>query len=348
MDELELLVQAVRKSPKYRDVCPDVVRNVGARELAARRNSRQPRHSAETAERSPAEPCRERRAEYRDAGCSPANYAGWGSDSDSGERGTEYRLRDAVKATKNKLHQVGGAYWDAADYAGWLDQLRSAAKAGSESRHSASPAKNAGRSTGSAERSSGERGTEYRGELRRICWEAMKHHSSTRERLLILDQFYTRTLAGLPPPQVVLDIACGLNPLAISWMPFPPDVEYYAYDMYDDLANFLNAFMGIAGVQGHAEACDVSACPPTRRADLALILKTLPCLEQLDRLAGARLLEAVQAEHLLVSFPVRSLGGRDKRMLQNYEAHFQELLWGKPWAVQRFEFPSELAFLIHK
>jgi 16S rRNA (guanine(1405)-N(7))-methyltransferase len=176
----------------------------------------------------------------------------------------------------------------------------------------------------------------------------MKYHSSTRERLPILDQFYARVLAGLPPPQVVLDLACGLNPLAIWWMPFPPGVEYYAYDMYLDLASFLNEFMGIAGVRGQAEACDVSACPPTRRADLALILKTLPCLEQLDKLAGSRLLEAVQADHLLVSFPVRSLGGRDKKMLQNYEARFQELLRGKPWAVQRFEFSSELAFLIHK
>jgi 16S rRNA (guanine(1405)-N(7))-methyltransferase len=251
---------------------------------------------------------------------------------------------------------------DGADYAGWLDQLLNAARAGNEPRRSAesaerSPAKDAGRlaSAGRGERpergcssDSGERGTEYRSELRRICWEAMKHHSSTRERLPILDQFYTRVLAGLPPPQVVLDIACGLNPLAISWMPFAPGVEYYAYDMYDDLATFLNAFMGIAGVQGHAEACDVSACPPTRRADLALLLKTLPCVEQLDKLAGARLLEAIRANHLLVSFPVRSLGGRDKRMLQNYEAHFQELLLGKPWSVQRFEFSSELAFLIRK
>jgi 16S rRNA (guanine(1405)-N(7))-methyltransferase len=275
MDELELLIEAVGKSPKYRNVCPDVVRNVGARELAARSN-----------------------------------------------------LRDAVKATKNKLHQAGGAYLDAADYAGWLDAMRSVARSGNAPRRPL---------TG-----------EYRDALRRVCLEVMKCHSSTRERLPILDQFYARVLAGLPPPQVVLDVACGLNPLAIWWMPFPPGVQYYAYDMYLDLASFLNEFMGIAGVRGQAEACDVSTCPPTRRADLALILKTLPCLEQLDKLAGSRLLEAVQAEHLLVSFPVRSLGGRDKKMLQNYEARFQELLRGKPWAVQRFEFSSELAFLIHK
>jgi len=284
MDELDLLVQAIGKSPKYRNVCADVVRNVGARELAARRN--------------------------------------W---------------KDAVKATKNRLHQVGGAYWDTPishAQGAWLRQMRSAVETGD-------PA-----------------------ELRRICAEAMAHHSSTRERLTVLDQFYVQTLAGLPPPRVVLDIACGLNPLALPWMPFAPlrtlpfspletgllspDVHYYAYDMYTDLAGFLNEFLEIAGVQGQAEACDVIQSPPTRRAGLALLLKAVPCAEQQDRLAGARLLETLQAEHLLVSFPVRSLGGRDKGMLDNYEAHVQELVRDKPWSVQRFEFSTELAFLIHK
>jgi 16S rRNA (guanine(1405)-N(7))-methyltransferase len=58
--------------------------------------------------------------------------------------------------------------------------------------------------------------------------------------------------------------------------------------------------------------------PPTQHADLALILKTLPCLEQLDKTAGQWLLEAVNVDYLLLSFPVYSLGGRDKHMLENY------------------------------
>jgi len=49
--------------------------------------------------------------------------------------------------------------------------------------------------------------------------------------------------------------------------------------------------------------------PPTQHADLALILKTLPCLEQLDKTAGQWLLEAVNVDYLLLSFPVYSLGG---------------------------------------
>jgi 16S rRNA (guanine(1405)-N(7))-methyltransferase len=131
-------------------------------------------------------------------------------------------------------------------------------------------------------------------------------------------------------------------------MPFGPDVQYYAYDIYSDMVGFLNDFMSVANVQGKAESRDVTQSPPTRRADLALILKSLPCIEQLDKSAGARLLEATNADHLLISFPVRSLSGKDKGMPQTYEKRFWELMAGKGWSVQRFEFSTELAFLVSK
>lgn len=228
-------------------------------------------------------------------------------------------LKEAIKATKNKLHQVGAAYLAGRmEYDLWLDGLRTAAASGD------------------------------RQCFLQVCQEVMKRHSSTRERVDILDEFYALTLASLSGIRTVLDIACGLNPLAIPWMPLDRNLEYYAYDMYTDMVAFLGQFLGLAGVRGQAEARDVSRFPPTRRADLALILKSLPCVEQLDRSASVRLLEATNADHLLISFPVRSLGGREKGMARSYEQQFLELLAGKPWAVRRFEFGSELAFLVSK
>jgi len=35
-------------------------------------------------------------------------------------------------------------------------------------------------------------------------------------------------------------------------------------------------------------------------------------------------------------------------MLQNYETHFRQLIDGRSWHIQRFEFASELAFLVSK
>jgi 16S rRNA (guanine(1405)-N(7))-methyltransferase len=228
-------------------------------------------------------------------------------------------LKEAIKATKNKLHQVGGAYLSPAmEYGRWEKRLSAGAQSGDPV------------------------------EMRAACVAVMQAHSSTRERLPILDAFYSQTLVGLPAVHTVLDIACGLNPLARPWMPLPEDVLYFAYDMYADMLEFVARFFQIAGVHGEAQARDIVESPPQQSADLALLLKALPCLEQLDRSAGLRLLDAINAPYLLVSFPARSLGGRHKGMAENYEAHFWELIAGRPWGVQRFEFATELAFLVCK
>jgi 16S rRNA (guanine(1405)-N(7))-methyltransferase len=228
-------------------------------------------------------------------------------------------LKEAIKATKNKLHQIGGAYLGGeAHYAVWLNELKTAVQSGNRQR------------------------------LLQTCTRIMSHHSSTRERLPILDQFYTIILADLPPIHSVIDIACGLHPLAIPWMPLAVPVQYYAYDIYQNMIDFLNEAMTLLSVEGYALARDVIHSCPTQKVDLAFILKAIPCLEQVDKSAGSRLLEAINANYLVVSFPAHSLGGRKKGMVTHYDARFQELVADKRWPIKRFAFPTELVFLIVK
>jgi len=241
-------------------------------------------------------------------------------------------LKEAIKATKNKLHQVAGAYLDEPRYDAWLIELRAAYAEGEEA--------------AAQER--------RRAALRRV----MARHASTRERLPILDQVYAETLAGIGPIRSVLDIACGLNPLALSWLPLAEDAEYVACDIYGDMMAFLGGYFaleaahGRPGLRGLAETRDVIAAPPERHADLALILKAIPCLEQIDKSAGERLLRATRADHLLVSFPAHSLGGRQKGMLGAYEARFHDLMAqtgiGVRATITRHQFATELAFLISR
>jgi 16S rRNA (guanine(1405)-N(7))-methyltransferase len=227
-------------------------------------------------------------------------------------------FKEAVKATKNKLHQVGGAYLtEKHDYAAWLSELTRLAH--SEDRES------------------------FLAYLKTI----MNHHASTRERLPILEQFYGAILAELPPVRSVLDIACGLNPLALPWMPFAGPVEYCACDIYHDMVDFLNQFMALLPVQGQAEVRDVIQDCPTRAADLAFVLKTIPCLEQVDKTAGSRLLHTINARYIVISFPIHSLGGRARGMQTHYATSFHALL-DPAWSVKRLEFATELAFVVTK
>ncbi len=228
-------------------------------------------------------------------------------------------LKEAIKFTKNKLHQVGGAYQTGAPrYSVWLDELKFAKRSANEER--------------------------FLG----VCKWIMQYHSSTRERLPILENFYNTIFDNLPPINSVIDIACGLHPLAIPWMPLKEHVQYFAYDIYEDMIAFLNESLVLMPVQGSAKVSDVIHSCPSQKADVAFILKVIPCLEQVDKSAGLRLFESINADHLVVSFPARSLGGKDKGMATNYESRLYKQVEHKPWLIQRFEFPGELVFLVHK
>lgn len=230
-------------------------------------------------------------------------------------------LKAAVKATKSKLHQVGGAYQrEKINYADWQKELCQL--------------------EGSIENP----------DLGAFCLRMMEQHTSTRERLSFLEEFYTETLASLAPIHSVLDVGCGLNPLAIPWMPLAEGFEYYGIDIYQDMADFLNQFFSHLLIQGSASVHNLvqDVGVQYHKTQLALLLKIIPCLEQLDKSVGALLLEKIPAEHLLVSFPARSLGGRTKGMVQYYESHFFEMVDGKSWRIERFEFTNELVFLIHR
>lgn len=229
------------------------------------------------------------------------------------------RFKETVKAVRSKLHQVSGAYqMEAMALERWragLDALP---------RDPQDPA------------------------LRSLCRQVMAQHASTRERLPILDEFYSRLLGDLGPIHSLLDIACGLNPFALPWMPLAGDAPYYGCDVFGDLVELGDTFRAHLRRPGEVRLCNLAQEMPPQRVQVALALKTLPCLEQLDKTLSLRLLNGLQADYLLVSFPARSLGGRARGMPQNYAARFAELVAGQPWQIERFDFASELVFLIKK
>lgn len=223
--------------------------------------------------------------------------------------------KETVKAVRNKLHQIGSAYQEKKiDYT----QLKSELLALPHS-----PGDNA---------------------VKAFCLRAMRDHASTRERLEFLGEFYAQILTGLEPIQTLMDLACGLNPLALGWLPLAADAQVQVCDIYTDMTDFLNTFFTHVGIDGKAFPCDLTQNVPNQPVQVALLLKTIPCLEQVDKTIGRRLLTSIPAEHLIVSFPVQSLGGRGKGMRLNYNQHFNEIINGLPFTVQRFDFSTELVF----
>jgi 16S rRNA (guanine(1405)-N(7))-methyltransferase len=231
------------------------------------------------------------------------------------ELATRRSLREAVKETKSRLHQVAGAFLERSPrYVDWLEQLRAASP---EQR----PA---------------------------LCRGLMANHASTRERLPQLEAFYAAIFAQLPPVNRLLDVACGLNPLAAPWMPLAPGALYFACDLYADMGAFLGAALPLLGVQAETAVCDLSVGAPPWEADVALVLKTLPVLEHLRRGAGQALLRELRAATLVVSFPTRSLGGRNVGMAAAYTGQIQTIAEAEGWPLSTLEFANELVFVMRK
>ncbi|MDY6866890.1 MAG: hypothetical protein SVT56_03135 [Chloroflexota bacterium] len=227
--------------------------------------------------------------------------------------------KGAVKDVRSKLHQVGGAYFRRnIDFE---------------------------KSTTSLDKTSNDITSD---EVKRFCRDQMKGHASTAERLPILEDFFKTTLAPIAPVTSVVDLACGLNPLAIPWIPLVEGFAYQACDIYLDMMNFLQYFFDHFSINGRIFTCDIIDNLPDESTQVAFLLKSMPCLEQLDKDIGSHLLEKINAEHILVSFPVRSLGGRKKGMPDFYRQHFYEIVDGKSWIIQEFEFTTELVFLVSK
>jgi 16S rRNA (guanine(1405)-N(7))-methyltransferase len=225
-------------------------------------------------------------------------------------------LKELVKATRRGLHQVSAAFEQEPDYEAAYRRLAAAYAGGSQA------------------------------EIRAACRAALALHSSTRERLPILDEFYPRLWERTGVPASILDLGCGLNPLSLPWMDLPAGARYEAFDVDAPGIEFVNRYLSLAGLEPLARWQDVLAEPPGAPAGVALLFKSGPSLERQEKGATGRLLDAIQARYVVVSYAVASLGGRDKGMVAHYRGRFLAMAREKGWAVEELLFPTEMVFIV--
>jgi 16S rRNA (guanine(1405)-N(7))-methyltransferase len=184
--------------------------------------------------------------------------------------------------------------------------------------------------------------------IKTACRNLMYTHLSTRERLPVLDRFYKDIFAVTGRPSRILDLACGLNPLAFPWMELPVlETDFVAYDIHEPRINFLNHYFILQGLPPLAFVHDIALEPPREGGDIALFLKEMPRFERNYSGGGRALLEALDVRWLVVSFPTISThGGRN--LTNRYRAFFNELIDSTGWPVTELLFDTELVFCVEK
>jgi 16S rRNA (guanine(1405)-N(7))-methyltransferase len=210
-------------------------------------------------------------------------------------------VRSAARAARAKLHQVYGAYLAPRDLAA------------AERRLGALPA------------------SASKDDIAAAAREILERHASSAERLAFMESAYQAIFelaGGAERVESVLDLACGLHPLALPWMGLSPRTQYLACDLDTRLTAVIGTFLERWGQAGRAWTHDLLSrpLPPEARGDVVLLLKTLPCLERQERGASLRLLQSLDARLIVLSFPAHSLGGREKGMREQYDAFARELV----------------------
>ena len=183
--------------------------------------------------------------------------------------------------------------------------------------------------------------------LRAACLAAMRHHASTRERTDHLDTFYPEIWRHAGIPASIMDLGCGLGPLALPWMGVG-DARYTAVDVDAGTLGVVRSFLQAVRQPHRIDARDLVTDQPTDVADVALLLKLVTTLDRQDPDAAARLLGVVRARHAVVSFAARSLGGRGGARERTYRHRLDRLVAesGRVREVTEASVANELVFVL--
>ena len=225
-------------------------------------------------------------------------------------------IRETEERAHRKLHQIYGAY-----FAGW--------QAGDIEKALTELARNPAA-------------------LRETARSMLSAHASGRERLAVMDRWYPALWEITGPPRRIFDAGCGLHPFALPWLGLATDIEYVAWDIDERMNGWLNRFFAAAGYpQARAECRDILLEMPPQHFDVAFCMKLLPCLEQQEAGCSRRLRMEIPADFLVVTFPVRSLGGRAKGMRGHYAEQYADVL-AAAGSVQSLDAADELVYVIDR
>jgi hypothetical protein len=146
----------------------------------------------------------------------------------------------------------------------------------------------------------------------------LKSHSSTRER--IEDYDYIKSIIKKLNPKSILDLGCGLNPLAIG----EKNIVYYAYDIKNEDIQTVSDFFAKNKIEGYAIQGDITIINEFPKTDICLIFKVLDILPG-DRYENSKnILNKLKSKKILVSFATTTLSG--KKMNSPRRFWFEKLL----------------------
>ncbi|OGD78181.1 hypothetical protein A2368_01475 [Candidatus Collierbacteria bacterium RIFOXYB1_FULL_49_13] len=166
--------------------------------------------------------------------------------------------------------------------------------------------------------------------------------SSTKERTGEMEVMYRQIYEATAGAKIVVDYGCGMNGLSHFWWPKEAEWTYLGVDIDLEEIELLRQVTGLNFTLGDALVDDLP------RADMYWCLKLLPVLEMQRKGAAEEMMIRIPARWAVVSYPLQSIGGRQKGMEINYNEQFERLVNGKGWKITKLSTQKELVFVVDK
>jgi len=183
---------------------------------------------------------------------------------------------------------------------------------------------------------------------RAVGLRLMGLHASTRERLADIHEISAFISQYITCESSVMDIGCGFSPFALPLLREAPK-SYIAYDINTETIDLLNQYFSLLELPAYRAALlDAAIKTPDAPVDIALLFKLLPLLQQQKKERGFELLSELDFKLAIVSFPLRSLGGKQKGMESFYSSLMEGRLPENLAIADKVSFPNEMFYVIKK
>ena len=176
----------------------------------------------------------------------------------------------------------------------------------------------------------------------------LRSHISTKERVETYPQFWEQLLALTKHPHSILDIGCGLNPVAYFGFTQCVQTTYLACELSQLDAEQLQAFFAHNNlVNASAIAFDAVReldAYPTEHFDVVLLLKVLDTFERQKRYITYDILDKLSATYIVATFPRSTVKGR-KTDRGDAIMWFEKMLARKSFSFSRVLFETEVGYI---
>ncbi len=178
----------------------------------------------------------------------------------------------------------------------------------------------------------------------------LQSHVSTKERLPYYEEFFFQIFTITGNPSSILDLACGLHPVAYYHFTKLTQTTYTACELSEVECEQLQDFFDSNGFKAKAQALNIVKeyeTIPKAHYDVCFLLKTLDTCEHQRRYITYDILKAIHANFIVASFPIQNVKGikmnRDstihwfEKMIQRLDFHFKTI-----------EFEGEIVYILQK